>query len=496
LLAAAAAAAQKKVKAEEVKGGIDFGELEAGVDNEKERKRACIICVGSTGTGKSTLIKVMTGRDVESNPGADSVTTKSSVYKKKKQFGPMNQLWVDTQGWEDSDIDKQDNQIFRDIFQCLVDENMTHISGIIWNINPNERATDTLQRQARLIQRFGNLDESIWSRVLIVCKKMQEPDLPFQGAKKAISMAQAMDIESQNVDTKMVPLLGFTIYEDPHIQKKVNKYKTRHRAKCPQSNNVYSQHTSFDDRTEIHFLETEEFCQMCLVAENSFEQCTSEMCVANRLNLSEDLYVMTDDEIRKEVTLKLDRFQQIQIKYRKQKCLACGVVTDARLMPYTCHTTSRRSHGQIHSRHTEPGSSFHTGQQPPYHSEDGMPCFSGTKFACCGKTERSFWNDKLLKNSGCKNVWSCCERPLGSEGCSQVLKHDCCQASSKSHKLAAVKRHIPVTEFPYPGWGFNPYNWDLGGCWAVQYGHVCGHPVGTPGCRYKLYFFFTHSPLL
>lgn len=222
---------------------------------------------------------------------------------------------------------------------------------------------------------------------------------------------------------------------------------------------------------------------MCLVAENSFEQCTSEMCVANRLNLSEDLYVMTDDEIRKEVTLKLDRFHQIQIKYRKQKCLACGVVTDARLMPYTCHTTSRTSHGQIHSRHTEPGSSFHTGQQPPYHSEDGMPCFSGTKFACCGKIERSFWNDKLLKNSGCKNVWSCCERPLGSDGCSQVLKHDCCQASSKSHKLAAVKRHIPVTEFPYPGWGFNPYNWDLGGCWAVQYGHVCGHPVGTPGCR-------------
>ena len=33
------------------------------------------------------------------------------------------------------------------------------------------------------------------------------------------------------------------------------------------------------------------------------------------------------------------------------------------------------------------------------YQEEGVPRFTGTKFACCGKTERSFWNDKLLKVS-------------------------------------------------------------------------------------------------
>ena len=33
---------------------------------------------------------------------------------------------------------------------------------------------------SRLIQRLSNKVENVWSRVLIVCKKIHEPDLPFQ----------------------------------------------------------------------------------------------------------------------------------------------------------------------------------------------------------------------------------------------------------------------------------------------------------------------------
>ena len=123
---------------------------------EESPRKSCVICVGSTGTGKSTLIKIMTGADVETSSRADSVTKTSSIYSKRRGFLSQDnkkplQHWIDTQGWEDSDIKKQDNQIFKDIFQCLYDSEMTEISGIVWNINPNERATDTLQRQARLI---------------------------------------------------------------------------------------------------------------------------------------------------------------------------------------------------------------------------------------------------------------------------------------------------------------------------------------------------------
>ena len=35
---------------------------------------------------------------------------------------------------------------------------------------------------SRLIQRLSNKVENVWSRVLIVCKKIHEPDLPFQVA--------------------------------------------------------------------------------------------------------------------------------------------------------------------------------------------------------------------------------------------------------------------------------------------------------------------------
>ena len=159
-----AAAAKASVKAEapaledEVKEKDEFEEEEEEVKTVKKSekpKKSCVICVGSTGTGKSTLIKIMTGADVETSSRADSVTKTSSVYSKKRGFLSQDkkppQYWIDTQGWEDSDIEKQDNQIFKDIFQCLWDNEMTEISGIIWNINPNERATDTLQRQARLI---------------------------------------------------------------------------------------------------------------------------------------------------------------------------------------------------------------------------------------------------------------------------------------------------------------------------------------------------------
>ena len=145
-----------KKKVDDEVSELEDEEEEVKVKKSRKPKKSCVICVGSTGTGKSTLIKIMTGADVETSARADSVTKTSTVYSKRRGFLSRDnkkplQYWIDTQGWEDSDIEKQDNQIFKDIFQCLYDSEMTEISGIVWNINPNERATDTLQRQARLM---------------------------------------------------------------------------------------------------------------------------------------------------------------------------------------------------------------------------------------------------------------------------------------------------------------------------------------------------------
>ena len=166
-----------------------------------------MICVGSTGTGKSTLIKIMTGADIEISSRADSVTKTSSVFTKKRGLLGLQgrkplQYWIDTQGWEDSDIEKQDNQIFKDIFQvtfqvnkifkdifqCLWDSEMTEISGIVWNINPNERATDTLQRQARLIL----ITIEMFTRTLDGCVSQVDPKTEQQGGERLESRSHCL----------------------------------------------------------------------------------------------------------------------------------------------------------------------------------------------------------------------------------------------------------------------------------------------------------------
>ena len=102
-------------------------------------------------------------------------------------------FWIDTQGWEDAGGEK-DYYIFKNIFAFLKKENMAEIQGIIWNVNSNERASATLQRQAALIQQFSNDESNIWERVLIVCKKMHEKDLPLQGAREAALRAQNAEV--------------------------------------------------------------------------------------------------------------------------------------------------------------------------------------------------------------------------------------------------------------------------------------------------------------
>ena len=107
-----------------------------------------------------------------------------------------------------------------------------------------------------------------------------------------------------------------------------------------------SQHVEAED-TNLHILEPHQFCNRCLrvgsrpfekfcivektkleqlqdfknfrclnSGENSFEGCSSDTCTANRENLFDLLYILTDEDVRKEVQRTLDGFEQIEIEYR------------------------------------------------------------------------------------------------------------------------------------------------------------------------------------
>ena len=202
-----------------------------------------------------------------------------------------------------------------------------------------------------MIQRLSNKVENVWSRVVVICKKIHEPDLPFQvdkkrcreirtilsqGAKEAVEMAlRQEDNFWADFNSDDIPCFGYTIYSDPHvqvptfthgydvvtkelwsIQGRIDKYRKQHQRRCLRSVDATSQHVDVDD-TNLHLLEPHQFCKRCFNGgENAFENCSSDTCSTNRENLFDLLYIMTDADVRAEVQRVLDNFHQIEIEYR------------------------------------------------------------------------------------------------------------------------------------------------------------------------------------
>ena len=97
----------------------------------------CLICVGSTGSGKSSTISKCLGVDTATGSGAEPVTLECQVFRSQEQ----EVVWVDTRGWLDTDM--EDDQIFRDILTFLIKEKISHIAGLIWNVSPNIKSGTT-----------------------------------------------------------------------------------------------------------------------------------------------------------------------------------------------------------------------------------------------------------------------------------------------------------------------------------------------------------------
>ena len=77
--------------------------------------RSCVICVGSTGTGKSSTISKCTRRSASSGNGRDRITVRCEMYtiredeqdpEERIRWKDVNQLiWVDTVGLDDADLE-------------------------------------------------------------------------------------------------------------------------------------------------------------------------------------------------------------------------------------------------------------------------------------------------------------------------------------------------------------------------------------------------------
>ena len=102
---------------------LDLNEKRSSQKHLTRRRKikSCIICVGSTGTGKSSTISKCTRRAASSGNGRDRITVRCEMYTiredeqdpdERLKWKDVNQLiWVDTVGLDDADLEgKKYNQ--------------------------------------------------------------------------------------------------------------------------------------------------------------------------------------------------------------------------------------------------------------------------------------------------------------------------------------------------------------------------------------------------
>lgn len=168
---------------------------------EDDNAGTCIICVGSTGTGKSSTIAKFTGSRTKSGSGHERVTKSCEIHR--SLLDDSEPVWVDTVGWDDAEC--EDDETFKDILRFIDKYNITKVKAVIWNISPNVRRDALLTGQARLINLFKKRD--IWNNVIIVAKQSLNPESDCQGALHA----------AQDYVSKKPLFTGYRFYSDPTI---------------------------------------------------------------------------------------------------------------------------------------------------------------------------------------------------------------------------------------------------------------------------------------
>ena len=329
-------------------------------------ENCCIICVGSTGAGKSSTITKLTGQHVPSGNSTHRVTQRCNIYRPKLEFEEniiqeKNVFLVDTVGWDDADCD--DDDTFKDILRFIESNSIVNVKAVIWSIIPSPRLTHELTIQAKLINKL--IEKRIWGRVIIVCKQSMNPEQDTRGALKA-----ALDYDAY----ANVQVLGYRYLDDPSF--------------------TPEQHAQFENDPTIR----------------------------------QTFNVLSDEEVRKKFK---DMFSNIgnptKLVFEHQRCLDCGALGDARLMPKFCHMKKVRVHRVQYPEKVHPLEkvSYHPNEVPiPVHP---------------GYLHRPPW----YRNIRLRRVYSCCGGVLISPGC--ALKWTCCQ---QQHKIVSKQNGLASSLHP------------------------------------------------
>jgi len=387
-------------QAKKEKGIADFASFDKSTDEH------AIVAVGTTGTGKSSLVQLFCGDEVGVSHGTTSETKHAELFDEIGDDALPNRKWMDTQGTDDSDMDDTDEKILKKIFKKLWLKKI-HFITVLWMISGDfDRQKGEYLRQAKFIQSLQTKDSpsNIWNSVLMVQKKgtLQPKPRKIRGI---IDAAKANGAKMAWIDDEALAphVVGFKCIELINLKGGDDMYETLVDAETPQEK---------------------------LISLGYVTQAQMKTIVAERLHA-------------------LDCFM---LSYLDKICEKCSLRGDPRYLYYKCHATPAPHHpkqlepyhpkpleqyhplgthvihpGSVQHRHPKPLEHYHPQEMveeevddtehPIYdHPGEWITVIEG-KF-CCTK-ERQKWN--------------CCQSEVRhARGCRQqfpkktVLRYPCC----------------------------------------------------------------------
>jgi len=356
----------------------------------------CIICVGSTGTGKSSTVGKSTGVQTRAGSGTERVTMHCEIHRSLTD--DQEPVWVDTVGWDDAEC--EDEETFKDILRFINKYDITKVSAIIWNIVPNVRRDALLMDQARMINMFKEKD--IWNNVLIVAKQSLNPKVDCQGAVKAAQ------------EFTDVPILhtGYRFYNDPTVSA-----EQRDSFRSPQSRALFNVKTD----QEIFSILKENLGKMGQPVQVVFNtsKCLDCSVEGDRRLLPKychmEPHLIHPGGVENHHPGKIERFHPSQhqvlehdgrLKKTWYSHFLCGTL---RMPRYSC--CGRRSGKE--GCHKKWACCKEEWVHSPHSLEDDKGCAS--RYKCCGAST-------IQSTGGCSPRYNCCWGEVSGQGCSKVCK--------------------------------------------------------------------------
>ena len=139
---------------------------------DQSQHEHAVVAVGTTGTGKSSIVQLFCGDEVLISHGTQSATKRAELFEEVGSDAMANRKWMDTQGTDDSDMDDTDEKILKKIFKKLWLKKI-HFITVLWLISGDfDRQKGEYLRQAQFIASLQSPESpsNVWKSVLMIQK--------------------------------------------------------------------------------------------------------------------------------------------------------------------------------------------------------------------------------------------------------------------------------------------------------------------------------------